>query len=113
MSDPADFQVMTVGAGSGEVVVYLAGELDLAARDRLAEALTVASATAHRLVIDLSRTTFIDSTGVKALVDVWRCRVDAQRDLVLREPAPVVMRTLEMAGVADLLPIDRTDGPKR
>ena len=27
-------------------------------------------------------------------------------ELVLREPAPAVMRTLEMAGSADLLPVD-------
>ena len=113
VSDPAEFQVITVGGENGEVVVYLVGDLDLAARDRLVEALTEASATTRRLVIDLSRTTFIDSTGVKALVDVWRRREDAGRDLVLREPAPVVMRTLEMAGVAHLLPIDLGDGSTR
>jgi anti-anti-sigma factor len=64
-------------------------------------------------VIDLSRATFIDSTGLRALVDVWRCREDAGRELVLRTPAPVVMRTWEMAGMADLLPIDLTDRSKR
>lgn len=111
MSDPDDFEVMTVGAENGEMVVHLVGELDLNARDRIVETLTDASATRHRLVIDLSRTTFIDSTGVKALVDVWRCREDAGRELVLREPAPVVMRTLDMAGLADLLPIDPGDHP--
>jgi anti-sigma B factor antagonist len=113
VSDAADFQVRAVGPENGKVVVYLAGDLDLAVRDRLVAALTEASATTHRLVIDLSRITFIDSTGMKALVDVWRRRADAKRDLVLREPAPVVMRTLVMAGVADLLPIDLTGGRNR
>ena len=51
----------------------------------------------------------ISSSG--PLVDAWRWRVDAGRELVLREPAQVVVRTLEMAGVADLLPIDPTDRP--
>jgi anti-anti-sigma factor len=89
----------------------LLGEFDLDARDRLTEALRVASVARDRLVIDLSRTTFIDSTGIKALADVWRSRVDAGREVVLREPTPAVMRTLKMAGLADLLPIDPTSHP--
>jgi anti-anti-sigma factor len=112
MSVSADFKVLVVGA-DGEAVVCLVGELDLAVRDLLVEALTQASATRHRLVIDLSRTTFIDSTGLKALVDVWRRRGDAGLELVLREPAPAVMRTLQVAGLADLLPIDTTNRPPR
>ncbi|HZO66291.1 MAG TPA: STAS domain-containing protein [Kribbellaceae bacterium] len=110
MSVSDDFKVMIVGA-DGEAVVYLVGELDLAVRDRLVDALTQASATRHRLVIDLSRTTFIDSTGLKALVDLWRRRGDAGLELVLREPSPAVMHTLQMAGLADLLPIDTTNRP--
>ena len=105
-----DFEVM-IGCAGGEATVHVVGELDLAARDRLMAALSVASAAADRLVIDLSGTTFIDSTGIKALVDVWRFRVNADLELVLREPSPTVMRTLEMAGLADLLPIDRTNHP--
>ena len=110
MSVSDDFKVMVVGA-DGEAVVYLVGELDLAVRDLLVEALTQASDTRHRLVIDLSRTTFIDSTGLKALVDVWRRRDDAGLELVLREPSPAVMHTLQLAGLVDLLPIDTTDYP--
>jgi stage II sporulation protein AA (anti-sigma F factor antagonist) len=110
MSVSDDFKVMVVGA-DGEAVVYLVGELDLAVRDRLVVALTQASDTSYRLVIDLSRTTFIDSTGLKALVDVWRRRGDAGLELVLREPSPAVMHTLQWAGLADLFPIDTTNHP--
>ena len=42
MSVSDDFKIMVVGA-DGEAVVYLVGELDLAVRDRLVEALTQAS----------------------------------------------------------------------
>ena len=58
---------MTVGAENGEAVVHLVGELDLCSRDRIVEALTDASVTRHRLVIDLSRTTFIDSRRAQAV----------------------------------------------
>ena len=110
MSVSDDFKVMIVGA-DGEAVVYLVGELDLAVRELLVDALTQASATKHRLVIDLSLTTFIDSTGLKALVDVWRRRRDAGLELVLRAPSPTVMHTLQLSGLADLLPIDTTNRP--
>ena len=110
MSVSDDFKVMIVGA-DGEAVVYLVGELDLAVRDLLVDALTQASDMRQRLVIDLSRTTFIDSTGLKALVDLWRRRRSAGLELVLREPSPVVMRTLQLAGLADVLPIDTTNRP--
>jgi anti-anti-sigma factor len=108
MSISEDFEVVIVGA-DGEAVVYLGGELDLAVRDLLVDALTAALDMSDRLVIDLSRTTFIDSTGLKVLVDVWRRRQDAGLELVLREPSPTVMYTLQVAGLADLLPIDTTN----
>jgi anti-anti-sigma factor len=108
MSISEDFEVVIVGA-DGEAVVYLGGELDLAVRDLLVDALTAALDMSDRLVIDLSRTTFIDSTGLKVLVDVWRRRQDAGLELVLREPSPTVMHTLQVAGLADLLPIDTTN----
>ena len=108
MSISEDFEVVIVGA-DGEAVVYLGGELDLAVRDLLVDALTAALDMRDRLVIDLSRTTFIDSTGLKVLVDVWRHRQDAGLELVLREPSPAVMYTLQVAGLADLLPLDATN----
>ena len=108
MSAPEDFEVMVVGT-DGEAVAYVVGEVDLNVCDRLMEALILASADSNRLVIDLSRTTFIDSTGLMALVDVWHSRVDAGVEVVLREPSPAVMRILQLVGLADLLPIDRTN----
>ena len=108
VSDPDDFEVIVLSA-DGEAIVCLVGAIDLSVRDQLDTTLTQASDTTERLVVDLSRTTFIDSTGLKALVDVWRRRADARLELVLRDPAPVVTRTLEIAGLTDQLPIDVTN----
>ena len=110
VSDPDDFEVIVLSA-DGEAIVCVVGAIDLSVRDQLVTTLTHASDTTERLVIDLSRTTFIDSTGLKALVDVWRRRAGARLELVLRDPAPVVTRTLEIAGLADKLPIDVTSRP--
>jgi STAS domain len=82
MSDPQDFNV-NVLSSDGEAIVYLMGG-DRPQRPRSTSG--GADPGFRCLVIDLSRTTFIDSTGLKALVDVWRHRLDAGVELVLRAP---------------------------
>ncbi len=80
-------------------VVALHGELDIASADGLAEALVeVAGST---LVVDLSDLTFIDSTGIGALV-LARNRILAhgQGELVLSRPGGIVRRVLEIVGLS-------------
>lgn len=51
------------------VTVALAGELDIAAADRVSEALAEAQPTgAERLVIDLRQLSFLDSSGLRVLI---------------------------------------------
>jgi anti-sigma B factor antagonist len=93
----------------GEPIVEVSGEIDLHARLELVTAISQASTAGQRLVIDLSQTTFIDSAAVKALLDAWRSQKEAGQVLVLREPAPAVVRTLEIAGLAYMLHVDPND----
>jgi anti-sigma B factor antagonist len=109
MTGTGDYEVRLTGADGGEAVVHLVGEIDMTARQDL-EA-TLAQATGHpRMVVDLSRTTFIDSTGLKALVAAWRTQTDAGREMVLRDPSPEVVRTIEFAGLGGTFPIEVSDG---
>jgi len=55
-------------AGARSVTLQLQGDLDLATAPQLAEALGSIPASYGRLVLDLSKLGFIDSTGVRALV---------------------------------------------
>ncbi len=83
----------------GVHVVALHGELDVASVDGLAEALVeVAGST---LVVDLADLTFMDSTGIGALV-VARNRVLAsgQGQLVLTKPTAIVRKALEIVGLS-------------
>ena len=104
-----DFEVRVLAA-EGEAVIQVVGEIDLSAKHLLLEALNGPAADSRRLVIDLSHTSFIDSTGLKALLEVWRSRQEAGTDFVVRRPSPAVMRTLETAGLANVLPIESSDG---
>lgn len=107
-SDGNGYRVRVQDVG-GESVVEVSGEIDLRARSELVRAIRQASTAGQRLVIDLSRTTFIDSTALKVLLEAWRTQGEAGQDLVLRAPTPAVVRTLEIAGVTDTLTIDLTE----
>ena len=80
----------------GETVVVPAGELDVArapaVRDALAGALT---GSAGPVVVDLSRVTFLDSTGLAALLNAARRLRRAGRDFAVvgaRGPVRDVIR---------------------
>ncbi len=84
----------------GVHIVVLHGELDVASAGGLADALVdVAGST---LVVDLSDLTFIDSSGIGALV-VARKRIlaDGQGQLVLSRPGGIVRRALEIVGLRE------------
>lgn len=90
----------------GEIhTICLIGELDLATADPVqAELERVEATDAAAIVLDLSDLTFMDSTGVRLLVNAQsRSRADSNRLTLLRGRA-AVQRVLELTGVDALLP---------
>jgi anti-sigma B factor antagonist len=89
--------------GVGEVVVYLEGDLDMQAEERVVAEIEAALAGPQRdLVVDLSAVPFLDSSGVRALL---RGREAAQRRgviLCVRNPRRIVEEVLRITGVAPL-----------
>jgi anti-sigma B factor antagonist len=104
---PADdyYRVTTADDGD-DALVAVSGEIDLHAQDRLQEVIDEARSGGRRLVIDLSQTTFIDSCGLRVLVNALRAQSDAGAEMVLRAPSDPVRAVIEMAGLRDLLPVD-------
>jgi anti-sigma B factor antagonist len=91
----------------GIVVASAAGEVDISTCGLLREGLlrVVTDEQRHGLVVNLASVTFIDSTGIGVLVGIWR-RVRANRGaLAVAVPSPQVRRTLEIAGLAKIIPI--------
>jgi anti-anti-sigma factor len=82
-----------------------AGEIDLTTADELRQAIleTVRRDDVTELVVDLDRVTFLDSTGITALI-VGRAAA-AGRDTKYRviNPRHRVQRTLKVTGVLDAL----------
>jgi anti-anti-sigma factor len=81
------------------------GELDVATADDVqAELERVEATDASSIVLDLSDLTFMDSTGVRLLVNAEvRSRADSSR-LTLLRGRPAVQRVLELTSVDVLLP---------
>jgi anti-anti-sigma factor len=77
-------------------VVWLSGELDLASADRFSEVASTALDGQREFVVDLSGLSFLDSTGIRAMLAL-AARTD--RGVVLRDPPPNVRRILEITAV--------------
>lgn len=78
----------------GGARVVARGELDLSAVPQLRAALARAVRD-DRVVVDLSRVTFMDSSAVGVLLDL----IDEGTIPMLRDPSPVVVRVLRLLGL--------------
>jgi anti-sigma B factor antagonist len=99
----ASFDI-TLTRAPGRVTLELVGALDLATTPRLEKYLTTIAATPQELVfVDLRRLTFMDSTGVAALVAADREARRAGRSLAIVKGPPQVQRVLEICGLTEVL----------
>jgi anti-anti-sigma factor len=84
----------------GYTIATLAGELDVACSPVLREHLLgVLTPRASRLVVDLSKVTFCDASGLAVLVGTGRRASLLGGVLRLAAPAPVVTAALRMSGL--------------
>jgi anti-sigma B factor antagonist len=106
------FQIATERQGAN-AHVRLAGEFDIAAVEKFeAELRQVEQESPSEIVIDLSSLTFIDSSGLRMLLQVDREARQNGFDLVLLGPAQSVRRVFETTGLVEHLPIvDRLGEP--
>jgi anti-sigma B factor antagonist len=99
-----DFEVM-VQRSSGTAVVQVAGELDLESAQTLADVLRGLEPPCHRIILDLSRLTFIDSTGLRlAVAEHRRAELDGF-DFVVAGATEPILRVLRVTGLDVVLPM--------
>ena len=96
----------------GHRTLVACGEIDLATAPTFLEQLVAVAAEAHSpALVDLSGVTFLDSSGLNALVDARQRGQDPDVSLVLLNPSPVCRRVLELTGLNRLFTI--VDCPPR
>lgn len=99
--DVSPFHIST-GAQNGRQVVIPEGELDLVTVPLLEQRM-IEMLPAGDTMLDLSRISFIDSTGIALLVSVSATARGRRWRLELRDPSPHVERLIKLTGVAELL----------
>jgi anti-sigma B factor antagonist len=89
----------------GCVVVSVAGEIDAGNEDEFRDALTSALAGRVRLVVDLTRVTFMASAGTGVLMGVRRALAAGGGSLALASAHGEVAQVLAVAGVDKVIPV--------
>lgn len=101
---PAPVQLQVLSDRQPEsTVLSLSGELDIASAPTFEQAVAELDPVqkSPRLVLDLSELTFMDSTGLRALLLARQEADESGRELVLRAGPRQVQRVFELSGTID------------
>ncbi len=82
----------------GAVVITARGELDLVGAPRLLQALPSEGTTP--VVLDLREVGFMDSSGLRSLLEARQACADAGRDFAIARPSDAVTRVLELVDLS-------------
>lgn len=93
------------------LVVRVAGELDVRTADEFRQTVDGAFADVgvRRLVLNLSKVTFMDSTGLGAVLGRLRRIQQAHREMALVPPAGVARGLLDTGALGRALPLFRSE----
>jgi anti-sigma B factor antagonist len=109
MTDPTDDLALEVSRHDRDnarlVVVAVSGEIDTANNHRLEQLLVSIADDGRRdgVVVDLGKVSFIDSSGLRALLTGQRAVVAARRSFCIGDASEPVRRVLEITGLSDAL----------
>lgn len=81
----------------------LLGEIDAAGVDLLAGHLDPLPEGVADIIIDLAGVTFIDSSGLRALIEVHQRAQQSSRRVVMADPSPAVRRLFDISGLVPYL----------
>jgi anti-anti-sigma factor len=98
-----------VAVGDRSLSLILVGELDLAAAHELPSLVQgpLSSGRIDQLVVDLGALTFMDSSGIRTLLDLERLARAFDCEFFLVRPQPAVLRVLEVTSLLDHFRIER------
>ena len=91
--------------------VSLWGEIDGALRDVAGRAMVEVVARGGPTVIDTADVTFIDSTGLAFLVQLYRLGEETGHPCSLRNPVPMVLEMLDVLGMGGRMRVETAQVP--
>lgn len=107
----SDLEIHNSELATGWHCIAVTGEIDLATVPELETAIeNVYSGNSHPLVVDLTKSSFMDSTGLKALVMANRRFDESSRPFAIAVSAGPVSRLIDLSGVESSMRIvERTE----
>jgi anti-anti-sigma factor len=105
-------RLATYATADGGVRLAVGGEIDISTVDPLADALTeiIRDRRPVRLDVDFAEVTFLDSSGVAALVAAWRSASADRIGFAVVNCDPNVLRVLEITGMVQALTASAATG---
>jgi anti-anti-sigma factor len=100
---PTSWKVTEVADLRGDRILVVHGELDIATAPELRRLLDGLRRRHHAVVLDLAAVTFLDATGLSALMDAHAESARNGWDFSVRRPSEAVRRVVELAGVEHVL----------
>jgi anti-sigma B factor antagonist len=106
---PAEFSLSSEPIDDSRHVVAVAGEIDLFTAPDLKAALSEALESGHtRIVVDLSQTTFLDSTALGVLIGAVKRLRSRDGVLTIVNSDPNIAKTFEITGLDQIFVIRAT-----
>jgi anti-sigma B factor antagonist len=106
--DRGAFELTKEDVGEAVRVIALRGDADRSRADAVAEAVQAARDDDRDVVVDLSQTTYMDSSMLAALVAASEQGRLRDRELVLVVQTPRLRRSIEVKGLAGILRVTET-----
>ncbi len=99
--------VLATAREDERAILIVRGELDAYSAPALEDQVARMGAEDRQdVVLDLSETTFLDSSGLRAILTAYRRIGERGGKLALRHPSEPVLRLLEITGLTDHFPLD-------
>jgi anti-anti-sigma factor len=94
---------------NGSALLRVVGDVDLSSADHLRDELDAALRQFRLVVVDVAGMSFIDSSGLNALVRARRVAQECASELRLRHPTPTFLQLLEITRLETVFVIDEHD----
>jgi anti-anti-sigma factor len=104
LSTPSEFDVTVETTPSGVVILHVVGELDMATCRRVEDTMRTA-VPASRVIIDLSKCSFLDSAGLRFLIAAHRDVASAGGTMELVAADSGIVRVLDLTNVDTMMTV--------
>jgi anti-sigma B factor antagonist len=105
MSRPFNGLVVRRQPLDGAICLSLSGEVDLANGSDLRAHFKAVAQNDGNLIVDMSELRYIDSTGIKTVVDAHSTFKQTKRRMVRAAVPPTIQKILNITGVDRLVPV--------